>query len=139
MTALQTAAQQALEVWDMAESWADLDRAMDALRAALEQPEPPPEAQTEAEKIAYCAGWWAAMAVTAKEQPEQKPVAWLYQEGLEALKNGKCWTAYGTKQDAQCSIPVYLNGAVAPKVEPAKAECAGFDSQPAPPAPSRPR
>ena len=24
-------------------------------------PEPPPEAQTEAEKIAYCAGWWAAL------------------------------------------------------------------------------
>jgi hypothetical protein len=44
----------------------------------------------------------------------QEPVAWLYPEGLEALKNGKRWTAYGTKQDAQCSIPVYLNGAVAP-------------------------
>ena len=28
--------------------------AITALRAALEQPEPPPEAQTEAEKIAYC-------------------------------------------------------------------------------------
>jgi hypothetical protein len=25
------------------------------------KPVPPPEAQTEAEKIAYCAGWWAAM------------------------------------------------------------------------------
>jgi hypothetical protein len=25
------------------------------------QPSPPLEAQTEAEKIAYCAGWWAAM------------------------------------------------------------------------------
>ena len=39
-----------------------------ALRAALEQQEPPPEAQTEAEKIAYCAGWWAAMAAKAKER-----------------------------------------------------------------------
>ncbi len=62
---------------------------------------------------------------------EQEPVAWLYPEGFEALKNGKCWTAYGTKQGVDCSIPVYLNGAVAPKVEPAQAECAGFDSQPA--------
>ena len=32
--------------------------------------EPPPEAQTEAEKIAYCAGWWAAMEAK-REQPEQ--------------------------------------------------------------------
>lgn len=31
------------------------------LEAALAEPAPPPEAQTEAEKIAYCAGWWAAM------------------------------------------------------------------------------
>jgi hypothetical protein len=30
--------------------------------------EPPPEAQTEAEKIAYCAGWWAAMQ-KMREQP----------------------------------------------------------------------
>jgi hypothetical protein len=69
--------------------------------------------------------------VVVVKQPEQEPVAWLYPEGLEALQKGKCWTVYGTKQDAQCSIPVYLNGAVAQKVEPAQAECAGFDSQPA--------
>lgn len=31
------------------------------LEAALAEPAPPPEAQTEEEKIAYCAGWWAAM------------------------------------------------------------------------------
>ncbi len=35
--------------------------------------EPPPEAQTEAEKIAYCAGWWAAM----EAKREQEPVAWI--------------------------------------------------------------
>ena len=45
----------------------------------------------------------------------QEPVAWLYPEGLEALQRGKCWTAYGTKQDDDCNIPVYLNAAVAPK------------------------
>jgi hypothetical protein len=39
------------------------------LRAALEQQKPPPEAQTEAEKIAYCAGWWAAME-QKREQPD---------------------------------------------------------------------
>ena len=50
----------------------DMERSIDSLKAALadtkvdsqaitKQPSPPPEAQTEAEKIAYCAGWWAAM------------------------------------------------------------------------------
>ena len=34
---------------------------------------PPPEAQTEAEKIAYCAGWWAAMEA---KREQQEPVAW---------------------------------------------------------------
>ena len=63
-------------------------------------------------------------------QPEQEPVAWLYPEGLEALKAGKCWTAYGTKQDDNCNILVYL-AAVAQKVEPVKTECDGFDSHPA--------
>jgi hypothetical protein len=63
---------------------------------------------------------------------QQEPVAWLYPEGLEALKAGKCWTAYGTKQDDNCNISVYL-AAVAPKVEPVKTECDGFDSHPAAP------
>ena len=67
----------------------------------------------------------------AEKQEQGEPVAWLYPEGLEALQRGKCWTAYGTKQDNDCNIPVYLNAAVAPKVEPAKAECGGFDSHPA--------
>jgi hypothetical protein len=49
-----------------------------ALKAALEQPETPPEAQTEAEKIAYCAGWWAALE-QKREQPEQEP-HWLTKE-----------------------------------------------------------
>jgi hypothetical protein len=44
-----------------------------ALEAALEQPEPPPEAQTEAEKIAYCAGWWAAMEKMREPVPMRAP------------------------------------------------------------------
>lgn len=43
---------------------------MSALR---EQPVPPPEAQTEAEKIAYAAGWWAAL-----EKTRRQPVAWRF-------------------------------------------------------------
>lgn len=46
-------------------------------------------------------------AVTRMIQPEQEPVAWAYSEGLAALKAGKCWTAYGTKQDKDNSIPLY--------------------------------
>lgn len=37
---------------------------------------------------------------------EQEPVAWVYPDGLEALKNGKCWTAYGTHQNKMMS-PLY--------------------------------
>jgi hypothetical protein len=35
--------------------------------------EPPPEAQTEAEKIAYCAGWWAAMEKMREPTPMRAP------------------------------------------------------------------
>ena len=40
-------------------------------------------------------------------QPKREPVAWMYSEGLAALKAGKCWTAYGTKQDKDNNIPLY--------------------------------
>ena len=42
------------------------------------------------------------------EPAQQEPVAWVYSEGLEALKNGKPWTAYGTKQEAN-NIALYLH------------------------------
>ena len=32
-----------------------------------QQPPTPPEVQTEAEKVAYCAGWWAALEAERKE------------------------------------------------------------------------
>lgn len=38
-------------------------------------------------------------------KPEQ--VGWLYPEGLAALKAGKCWTVYGTKQDDDNNIPIF--------------------------------
>jgi hypothetical protein len=60
--------------------------AITALRTALEQPKPPPEAQTEAERLAYCAGWWAAME-QKREQQEQEPVAWLRREELADLQS----------------------------------------------------
>jgi hypothetical protein len=45
----------------------------------------------------------------------QEPVAWLYPEGLEALQNGKCWTAYPTKHDG-CNIPLCAPSAAQPAV-----------------------
>ena len=41
-------------------------------------------------------------------QPEQEPVAWVYPEGLEALKAGKPWTAYGTRQEPN-NTALYLS------------------------------
>lgn len=77
MSDLRAAAKRALEAYDAHDPLAvvmeDLRAALveDAMQkftdvnqeieAALAEPAPPPEAQTEAEKIAYCAGWWAAM------------------------------------------------------------------------------
>ena len=40
--------------------------------------------------------------------PEQEPVAWVYPEGLEALKAGKPWTAYGTRQELN-NTALYLS------------------------------
>jgi hypothetical protein len=37
----------------------------------------------------------------------QEPVAWTYSEGFESFKAGKCWVAYGTKQDDDCKFPLY--------------------------------
>ena len=39
-------------------------------------------------------------------QPEQEPIAWVYPEGLEALKSGRPWTAYGSSGEGR--IPFYL-------------------------------
>lgn len=65
-------------------------------------------------------------------QPEQEPIAWVYPEALEALKSGRPWTAYGSNGDRR--IPLYLNDAVARRVEPRSGESgAGFESLPASP------
>jgi hypothetical protein len=95
--------QQVLEALEYENSWhahhkvkpyvSTID-AITALRAALEQQKPPPEAQTEAEKIAYCAGWWAAME-QKREQPEQEPDRWGagyeagYAAGMAEMKPGQ--------------------------------------------------
>jgi hypothetical protein len=68
MNDLRTAAQQALEALEAMNPYpaSKADQragAITALRTVLAQePTPPPEAVTEAEKTAYAAGWWAALA-----------------------------------------------------------------------------
>ena len=81
----------------------------------------------------YPEDWAIAIALRERlAQPEQEPVAWVYPEGLEALKSGRPWTAYGSNGGGR--IPLYLNDAVAPKAEPRSGESgAGFESLPASP------
>ena len=49
--------------------------------------------------------------------PVQEPVAWLYPEGLKALQNGKCWTAYPTQHE-DCNTPLYIAMPPMPVQEP---------------------
>ena len=39
---------------------------------------------------------------------DEEPVGWVYPEGLEALKAGKPWTAYGTRQEPN-NTALYLS------------------------------
>lgn len=79
--------------------------------------------------------WWnnRMFEMEAALRKTQKPIAWIYAEGLQALKSGKPWVAYGTEGDGR--IPLFLNtDAVAPRVEPRASESgAGFESLPASP------
>lgn len=92
-----------------------------------------PQAEQPAQHSRDAVTWTPETGYVFKDQPAQKePIGWLYPEGLAALKAGMCWTAYGTKQDARCSIPIY--DAVAPRVEPPAMESGGgFESRPASP------
>ena len=52
--------------------------ALAAIREALaEQPAPPPECQTEAEKTAFAFGWFKALETVREQPPQQEPVAWI--------------------------------------------------------------
>jgi hypothetical protein len=81
MTDLRTAAQQALEALEgLSEPYAVL-KAQDALRTALEQPEPRNQCGETCERAKLC-----AICARALEQPEQEPVA-LAQEPLAWLES----------------------------------------------------
>ena len=62
----------------IAAAFRDAGAAITALREALaEQPSPPPECQTEAEKTAYAFGWFKALESVRKQPAQQEPVAYL--------------------------------------------------------------
>jgi hypothetical protein len=68
----------------------------------------------------YKDGWRDALESVKRAAPPAapvQPVAWLYPEGLEALQNGKCWTAYPTKHD-DCNIPLCAPPTAQPAPEP---------------------
>ena len=60
----------------IAAAFRDAGAAITALREALaEQPSPPPECQTEAEKTAYAFGWFKALESVREKPAQQEPVA----------------------------------------------------------------
>ncbi|HSG20819.1 MAG TPA: hypothetical protein VLA31_08630, partial [Burkholderiaceae bacterium] len=67
--------------------WCPYDEDTGACACAPQSPTPPPEAQTEAEKIAYCAGWWDALAKARKAEPT--PLEDVVTHGSAWSKNGK--------------------------------------------------
>lgn len=52
--------------------WCPYDEDTGECSCAPQGPTPPYEAKTEAEKIAYCAGWWAALEKARKVEPVQE-------------------------------------------------------------------
>ena len=60
----------------------------------VHNPEPPPEAQTEAEKIAYCAGWWAAMQKMREQEPVilHRELVQIHPDGTETWKETPLYT-----------------------------------------------
>jgi hypothetical protein len=102
----------------------------DALRAAIEQAHDWDEVEALRESLREHMA--EIHRLRAALEQAQEPVAWVYPEGLEALKIGRPWTAYGSSGEGR--IPLYLNDAVARRVEPRfGGSGAGFESLPASP------
>ena len=70
--------------------WCPYDEDTGECACAPQGPTPPPEAQTEAEKIAYCAGWWDALAKARKAEPVQQGCEHCNQPLYAAIKCRVC-------------------------------------------------
>ena len=58
--------------------------------------------------VAYARALEEYCDALAQTAPVQEPVAWVYPEGLEALKTGRPWTAYGARQEPN-NTALYLS------------------------------
>ncbi len=73
-----------------------INQTITALRAAIEQAE-------KQEPL----GYWNAVQGWVELPDEPQPVAWVYPEALEAFRQGKPWTAYGSWDNGGGRIPLY--------------------------------
>jgi hypothetical protein len=112
---------------------------IEAMKQALEALEELEEYQSRGVPFLSCDAAADALRQAITKAESVQPAAWVYPEGVEALKAGKPWIAYGfdgngPNPDGVERIPLYLNDAVAPRVEPRASESgAGFESLPASP------
>lgn len=124
MSDLRTAAKRALEAYDAhdplavvmedlraalvedaMQKFTDVNQELEAALAAPimkpeikdDKPLPPPEAQTEAEKIAYCAGWWDALE---KKRAQRDELLEVVRDAITTLDRSGYPTAAAELRDA---------------------------------------
>ena len=92
-------------VEDAMQKFTDVNQELEAALAAPimkpqikgDKPLPPPEAQTEAEKIAYCAGWWDALE---KKRAERDELLEMVRDAITTLDRSGYPTAAAELRDA---------------------------------------
>ena len=82
----------------------DIEDAMRQRRLSrlAEQPAPPPECQTDAEKTAFAFGWWKALESVRQKPAQQEPIG-------RCMEHGECFGGeciYTSPQPAQQQEPV---------------------------------
>ena len=92
-------------VEDAMQKFTDVNQELEAALAAPimkpeikdDKPLPPPEAQTEAEKVAYCAGWWDALE---KKRAERDELLEVVRDAITTLDRSGYPTAAAELRDA---------------------------------------
>ena len=104
------AMKQALEALKIGDPWHPTTiAAIKALNVSIEQANPlppPPECETEAERIAYAFGWYKALEVnyfkTLKTQTTQQPIAWYVKRVTPGMRDdGRKLGPWFKKSDAE--------------------------------------
>ena len=92
-------------VEDAMQKFTDVNQELEAALAAPimkpqikgDKPLPPPETQTEAEKVAYCAGWWDALE---KKRAERDELLEVVRDAITTLDRSGYPTAAAELRDA---------------------------------------